>query len=458
MIKRRLALGLALLTAGISGVAVSLTHASACGSYGDYFPELHRSVSTDPIVRDAALASLRAEGQAGLDRLIAHHQWLVDRVLEVGVEGLSAHEAERWARASHAIDTVAQQRDAHASGLYWYNDKAAALAAAKASGKPVLSLRMLGKLTDELSCANSRLFRSVLYADASVAALLKDKYVLHWSSERAVPQVTIDFGDGRTVKTTITGNSIHYVLDGEGRVIDALPGLFAPSIFKAELEASAALNTRLAGLKGQARAATLAQHHRAALGATSKALRSHAKRLDIPTTRLVSSAPGGDAADPPVAARAVPMAVSKMAIERPLIPLEGPIDVRVDPKALDAADWKKLAGLYQDRAGLDARAEKLVAAKSKAFLERVAGDKAAQALARRLDALRALIAEDSAKNDLALRPVVRSWLAANAGESFDTLNRRVYSELFLTPASDPWLGLLSPSVYAAIDGEGIVMN
>jgi hypothetical protein len=36
------------------------------------------------------------------------------------------------------------------------------------------------------------------------------------------------------------------------------------------------------------------------------------------------------------------------------------------------------------------------------------------------------------------------------------LNKRVYSELFLTPASDPWLGLLPESTYSALTNEGCV--
>ena len=36
----------------------------------------------------------------------------------------------------------------------------------------------------------------------------------------------------------------------------------------------------------------------------------------------------------------------------------------------------------------------------------------------------------------------------------DQLDERVYSELFLTPGSDPWLGLASPETYLALDSAG----
>jgi len=122
-------------------------------------------------------------------------------------------------------------RDAWAAGLYWYTDLDEAKAAAKRENKPIVSLRMLGRLDADLSCANSRFFRTTLYPDPRVNSLLREKFIMHWSSERPVPVVTVDFGDGRTMKRTVTGNSIHYVLDSNGRPLDALPGLYSSAEF-----------------------------------------------------------------------------------------------------------------------------------------------------------------------------------------------------------------------------------
>lgn len=122
-----------------------------------------------------------------------------------------------------------------APALHWYTNLAEALSQARATNRPVLSLRLLGRLDEELSCANSRFFKAILYPDPGIAKLLREKYVLHWESVRPVPVITIDFGDGRSFKRTITGNSIHYVLSPDGTIIDALPGLIAPRIFEREL-------------------------------------------------------------------------------------------------------------------------------------------------------------------------------------------------------------------------------
>lgn len=113
-----------------------------------------------------------------------------------------------------ALDELCQQRDCYASRLYWYTDIEQAKAAARTSGKPILSLRLLGRLDQDLSCANSRFFRVALYPNSEISKLLQDRFILHWQSVRPVPKVTIDFGDGRKLERTITGNSIHYIYIG----------------------------------------------------------------------------------------------------------------------------------------------------------------------------------------------------------------------------------------------------
>lgn len=135
-------------------------------------------------------------------------------------------------RAGHAFDNGE-------SRLFWFTDLDAARAQAQRENKPILSLRLLGNLSDEFSCANSRLFRVLLYPNAEINRRLHDDFVLHWSSERPVPVATIDMGDGRVFKRTLTGNSAHYLLSAQGQPLDVLPGLYAPAEFAAWLQRGA---------------------------------------------------------------------------------------------------------------------------------------------------------------------------------------------------------------------------
>src|SRR5687768_10236152 len=149
----------------------------------------------------------------------------------MGPAGLQAFIDKHGSFASPHLDAVCAQKDAHTTMLYWFTDLDAAIAEAARTKRPILSLRLLGRLDEELSCANSRFFRKSLYIDPAINRVLRDRFVLHWQSVRAVPKVTIDFGNGRTIVKTITGNSAHLVLDSQGRPVDALPGLFSPEIF-----------------------------------------------------------------------------------------------------------------------------------------------------------------------------------------------------------------------------------
>ena len=85
--------------------------------------------------------------------------------------------------------------------------------------------------------------------------------MLHWKSVRPVPKITIDFGDGRVVERTITGNSIHYVLDADGTVIDAVPGLYGPKAFLERLDEAAAVEKGTRAMASAERAQFLRNWH-----------------------------------------------------------------------------------------------------------------------------------------------------------------------------------------------------
>src|SRR4051794_8465505 len=111
------------------------------------------AVAENPSEATPAIDALRQAGPAGFDAFLAAHKEQIDKHL---VEGSADSADAQWQRIKAALDSIAGQRDCYASKLYWFTDLEQAKAAAKAAGKPILSLRLLGKLTDEFSCANSR--------------------------------------------------------------------------------------------------------------------------------------------------------------------------------------------------------------------------------------------------------------------------------------------------------------
>ena len=464
------------LTLGI--VFAAPQYAAACGGpYGDDLEFLaEQAVAVDADVRIQAIEALRQAGPAGLEALFAAHRSAILRAIANDQPaGLPIGPA--WDRIRQALDTVGGQRDCATSHLFWYTDLDEAKAAARESGKPILSLRLLGKLTDEYSCANSRFFRSTLYVNGAVSRVLRERFVLHWQSVRPVPVVTIDFGDGRKLQRTVTGNSVHYVLDADGRPIDALPGLYGPQAFLRGI-LSAEQVTRMLASAGTGRAAMLTQYHQERLAELRRHWADDLRRLGVPVIAGQGSMPGGVArvgavaqaqpfpvekaqvAQPPRADKASIAARPKHAIEAPIVAAAlGNSDESLARSSSDGV-WTQIARLHASEVALDAASQNLIARQNptagEAAEKAVAKGEIENPLVRLLDNLHQAIAFDTVRNEYLLHRQIHGWFTAGQVAEIGALNERVYAELFLTPSSDPWLGLLPADTYTALENCGVV--
>ena len=424
-----------------------------------FVPAIHAKTNRDTLARTvlsedanesaAAIAELRAAGPEGLKILLQVYQQEIDQQLDGAAPSL------QWQRLSAALDAVSQQKDSYRSGLYWYTDLDKAKSAARTSGKPILSLRLLGNLSDEFSCANSRFFRTVLYSNAAVSEVLRDGFILHWKSVRPAPKVTIDFGDGRKLQGTITGNSIHYVLSADGQILDALPGLYGPQAFLRSLAGIQELNERLKGLNFTARAGVLYEYHRAAVKSLTSNWLSDAKQAGgkIPESLIPGSKTGGTRR----AIEIAPVAVTKMITE---IEILRAITRDSDElgKLTDEATWTKIALQHLQDAKLDDRSIGLIRRQTASLLAAKDGSGRTPEvkLTNLLQKLQLSIALDTVRNEYMMHTKLHAWLtAAWTRNDLEQFNEKVYSELFLTPKTDPWLGLFSPETYMALERSGV---
>jgi len=386
-------------------------YSAKAGNAGQSLRELAgQATSSDQAESTAAIVALREAGPAGLQALVETQSVAIQRKRA----NPSLDDIE-WRRVSMAFDAVARQQDAWASGLYWFTDFARAKAEARASGKPILSLRLLGNLDEEFSCANSRFFRTVLYPNAEVARLLRDHFVLHWESVRPVPRVTIDFGDGRVLQRTITGNSIHYVIDADGHVIDALPGLYGPKAFLAALQSAEQVAVQSAKLDAPARDKFLREYHQERIAEVERQWHDDAEELGV---------------------------------------------AGLTPSQCDDATWKKVAALHAEDAKLDEGSRVLMSAKlpDAQDANRLSASKSIPEtpLLREVRVLERSVAEDTVRNEYMLHRTIHDWFVrGEASGDLKAFNQRVYAELFLSPLSDPWLGLAPQDAYSALAGGGL---
>jgi hypothetical protein len=66
------------------------------------------------------------------------------------------------------------------------------------------------------------------------------------------------------------------------------------------------------------------------------------------------------------------------------------------------------------------------------------------------------ISLDTVRNEYVLHRQLHEWYAGGAAEAdLHALNERVYAVLFLTPSSDPWLGLAPPNAYTGLTNGGL---
>jgi len=406
------------------GAAPAPSRAAAGSPGGSDFGEVAARAAAGDL--DAARV-LRAAGPAGLSALV-----------DAGVA-----EAGRGEGARQALDLVCAQVDCASSRLYWHTDFAAARAEAARSGKPTVLLRLLGRLDEQLSCANSRYFRLVLYSDPYIAGWLRDNAVLYWTSERPVPQVTVDFGDGRRLVGTVTGNSIHYMLDPHGRLVDAMPGLHTPQRFLAWLQDAAAMARQWEPLDDKDFAARSRSEHelldRKVLDELVAELVERGwSRRAAREAWLAEPVPEGEAT-PPTADEAARLALSKSVAESPLL-------AAVGRRPLAPEDSNAVSALVLTR-----RWGARLSPESRALVEARAPAAARENLDMALLRLEGRLAQDGLRNEAFLHRAIHQELAHVYGLwTWQDLNNWVYTTLFLTPASDPWLGLAPTELLGAL--------
>ncbi len=375
-----------------------------------------------------AIQYLRDQGPKGFAEMMALYR-----------ENKKPELEKRWRLI---LDKVSRQKDSAKSGLYWHTDIEKAKEVAGKENKPILTLRLLGNLDEELSCANSRFFRTLLYPDPKVSAFLRDHYVLHWKSVRPVPKITVDFGDGRKLERTITGNSIHYVIDAEGRVVDALPGLYEADAFLNFVQRAAKFVEVYADAPSKEWENAFAAWHKHQVATLDKQFNELIGKIGVDQSKAQTR--------------------KKLAM-----------DVLTDKQ------WTKLAALKAKTLRIDPVVQAIIAEKagdrpilpapnaraanalsrSKSFTEDQLIDMVAlERRWKKLQNLRQTLAFDTVRNEYTLHRRIHERLAASGMlvEPVDLLNEWVYAELFKTPGSDPWLGLRAEEYFSAIENDGAV--
>lgn len=306
-----------------------------------------------------------------------------------------------------AFDRLSGQKDAWASRLYWFESWEAAQAESRRTGKPILALRMLGRLDEDASCANSRYFRTTLYAHPQIADRLRNKFVLFWHGVRPVPILTVQLDADHVLRRPIVGNSYHAIVSSDGDVQAVLPGLTSAETFLAFLDAPPPA--------APPPATETAGRWKGALAYGD----AHCEtKTSVESTSLKYGGAGGTYADTrptgdpaalafPLHPRVVEMIRIKAQLS-PCFPTPGPVDSRTD---------------------------EILLAQVRMFQSNIQAD----------DAI-----------NRGLQGPITERLRAHPEKLGRPLDEWMYKEVFKMDLGDPWLGLDQPEHFMALDGDGLL--
>lgn len=401
----------------------------------------------DPIAdgspTEKQIASWRAEGPPAVDRLMAERARLIaaaeavprKETYTLADDFVEQSDAERaaWKRVQaigETIDAVAAAKYAHVSGLYWYTDESKAMQVAKEQGKAVLALRLLGNLDEELSCANSRYFRILLYPDESIRKLLHDEFVLTWKSVRPVPKITIDLGDGRKVERTITGNSVHYIVLPDGQVVDVLPGLYGPKPFNERLAKGLAAARR--AMQSPDASVVLAEYRRTQLKELEQSWAKDVATYQDLLQKAGEPSPSQEVGVPP----------SQLPDFWQSIGGFHPDYAKLGTASKELVKHEALVGLYSQVYGYaaDKQIARMHGDRVVPVLSWVKGGDEA-ILGMLLACVSPAMEADTAYNEYCGRYVALQFLDDRPKEPIEELNQHVYMRIFGYNPDDPWAGL-----------------
>lgn len=309
----------------------------------------------------------------------------------------------------------------------------------------------------------------MLLSDPETAKLLNTEFVPCWDTVRPVPQVTIDFGNGHTLKRTLAGNTVISICAADGRVLDAYPGVYTPAAFKGQISDTLGLFRKLTAAPAPAeQAAELAAWHREQF---VKGVRAEGARLTlskafvespllaalgVPPAKAFGYGQAAPAGDPPpaIAVPATPSRVltttSKAIVQStvmkaltpdqvvsptaapPGVPATGPTSPSIDPLADPQTAFAQFSERIEDVSKRAATVRQL--------RRTTTGPDAPKKTPEQIG--KEAVEADATINIRAIRPAVHLWFMAN-GAPRDARSVRdvMYRDLLHVPVDDPYLGL-----------------
>lgn len=302
-----------------------------------------------------------------------------------------------------------------------------------------------------------------MLSDPEVSRLINEKFVACWDTVRPVPKVTIDFGNGKSLVRTLAGNTVISICLPDGRPLDALPGVYTPADFKAQLGPTLDLFSKLNWKQDRASevAIQVGEWHRSRFvdGVQKEGRRTTLSKAAVESPLLQAlgmrgmkamsfgtqpEAPMADTPAPP-AQPMVRTTTSKAAVQSVLLDRLSPVPPAAIPTV--TANPPTLPDPLSDpRAAFAALSSRIEDASKRAATIRELRTNLNPATATQPKTPEQLgreaVEADSQINVQAIRPAVHLWFMANGAlPNQRFLRDAMYKDLLHVPVDDPYLGL-----------------
>jgi hypothetical protein len=256
----------------------------------------------------------------------------------------------------------------------------------------------------------------VLLSDPQVVRFLSTEVVPCWETVRPAAKVTIDFGDGRTLKRTLMGNTVLSLCLPDGSAVDAFPGVYTPSDFLSETRKSLEFLRKCGDVISSAQ---VRDWHKEQI---TEAIKSEKIRTTL-SKRVVES---------PL------LKALGMSAERVLASAQNQPPKPIDPTANPKSAFAAVSAKIEDVSKQPASAEQIRAAYANAPKEK-------QPTPEQLGKM--AVEMDSRNNVALVRPAVHLLFA-----TYDALPTPrdcrdvIFKQLLHVPIDDPYLGLTDAAV------------
>lgn len=359
-----------------------------------------------------------------------------------------------YKKHEHALklfDKVCGQKDAFFSQLYWHKDLENAKAVAKKENKNIISLCMLGDFSEDLSCANSRFFRIFLYSDAEVSNLLRTNYVLHVQSVIDVPKITIEYPDGTKQVQTITGNSMHVMMNSDGEIIDALPGLYGPAFFQNWLTTIASKKN-----EGEKNAEWLSDYH-STYSANLDTLKKITADISFADTSIAKVS---EMLPRPVSESYLSsiQSVRKAEIELPILSKMQPIaylNIAKRNDQINLMELQLLSQLLKLGYEIEDVRNRSIFQPMIPILMQVKKKQTPEELTLAVEKVIKELTTENIRNEVLYHTRILEWLKdEKMRKDLNAFVNKSYKELFLTPLEDKKMGMYNPELFYGLTDDG----